>query len=116
VVRAGAFSTQAIVALKRGQGAEALALAERGLEAVSSGTKPLSTESTLRLIAAEALHALNRTQEAHVAIRAARDRILGIAATLAHRPELRESYLTRIEANARTLRLASEWLGLEPGE
>jgi hypothetical protein len=61
------------------------------------------------LARAEALHALGRTQDAQSAIRAARERVLSIAATIDD-AKVRESYATNVDANARTLKLAREWL------
>jgi hypothetical protein len=65
--------------------------------------------SRLHLVRAEALHALDRSDDARAAICQARGRILDIAATLED-PELRESYLTNVAANVRTLERAREWL------
>jgi hypothetical protein len=87
---------------------QALELAERGLVAAESGIFPW-TGSLLRVSRARALHALGRVAEAHTAIAHARDTVLHIASTIA-RPELRESFLSNIDANALTLALASEWL------
>ena len=105
---AAAFGVSGHVALELGQPAEALSLVERGLEAESRTPWP-SSGSVLRLVRAEALHALGRAGDARTAIREARERILRIAATLDGDPELRESYLTSIATNARTLDRASEW-------
>ena len=68
------------------------------------------TTSQLRLTRAEALHALGKEEEAHAAIREARDGIFHVAVTLDD-AELRASYLTRVQVHARTLNLATEWLG-----
>jgi tetratricopeptide (TPR) repeat protein len=106
----GALAILAHVALHRGQPAEALSLAELGLHPPSSGTRLLSVESFLYVTRAEALHALGRMPDAHAAIREARERIVSIAATLED-PEMRTSYVTNIDSNARTLALAREWLG-----
>jgi serine/threonine protein kinase len=86
----------------------ALELAERGLVAAESGIFPWSG-SLLMLSKARALHALGRVPEAHTAIAHARDTVLHISSTIAS-PELRESFLTNIDANAHTLELASAWL------
>ena len=101
------FGVLARIALKRGQPAEALMLVERGLDAEPGG-RSLRDGSILRLARAVALFELGRPADANLAIREARDRILCIAATLDDPSRL--SYLTRIEANARTLDLAREWL------
>jgi hypothetical protein len=110
--QAGALAALALVALRRGRPADALALAERGIAAVTSGNRWLTTESVLNLVRAEALEGLEKKDEARTTIRGARDRVMGIAATLED-PELRASYLTSIDANARTIALAREWLGEE---
>jgi eukaryotic-like serine/threonine-protein kinase len=111
-VQFAALGGLGLVAFHRGQHADAIALADRGLDAARSGMRNPGFESIVRLARAEALHALGRTLDAHGAIREARDRVLSIAATLED-AELRESYLTNVDANARTLKLASEWLGDE---
>jgi eukaryotic-like serine/threonine-protein kinase len=100
----------ALVALQQGRPSEALAHAERALDRVRTG--PSIPRGPLSLIRAEALHALNRVDEARVAIRAARDEVLRIAAGIAD-ASLRESYLTRLVCNARTLELAETWLANE---
>ena len=106
-----ALAVLALVALRHHRAvADSVAFAERGLNAATSGLRWLTTESTLYLVRAEALHALGRAPEAHTAIREARDRILSTAATF-DEPGLRTSYLTNIDANGRTLALAKEWLG-----
>jgi hypothetical protein len=110
VMQGHCLGVQGLVALRGGQPAEALAFAQRGLEAESRAPWP-SVGSLLRLVRAEALRALGRTDDADVSIRDARDRVLRIAATLEGEPELRRSYLANIDANARTLELAREWLG-----
>jgi hypothetical protein len=112
VTQSIALGTMALMELRDGHAADALMLASRGLEADARTPFPW-TGSMLRLARAEALHALGRTDDAHAAIREARDRVLRIAATLDGDPELRASYLINIVANARTLKLAGEWLGDE---
>jgi hypothetical protein len=66
--------------------------------------------SLLLLARAEALRLLGRTDEARAALCEARDRVLRVAATFERDPDLREAYLTRIPANARTLELGARWL------
>jgi hypothetical protein len=107
--RSLALAALALVALHRDQPADALAFAERGLDAARSGMRHVWGESVLQLARAEALYALGSSPDAFTAIRQARDRVLGIAATL--EPDDRTSYLTNVDANARTLALAKEWLG-----
>jgi hypothetical protein len=103
-----ALGALALIAMLRHDPADAFRLGERGLAVGSRGIW-LRDGSILRLVRAEALHALGRREEAHAAIRDARDRVLGVVATLDD-PELRHSYVTGVGANARTLRLAGEWL------
>jgi tetratricopeptide (TPR) repeat protein len=105
-----ASAALALVAIHFGRPRDALDIAERSLEQESGGVWLLDG-SVLRLARVEALHALGRTGDAHVALRQARDRILNVAATLED-PELRHSYTTRVAVNARTLELAGEWLGV----
>ncbi len=112
VGQAGALAALALVALHRGQPVDVLAFADRGLKASTSGIRWLPSESILHLVRAEALQVLGRTSDAHAAIREAKGRILTIAATFDD-PELRESYVSNVDANARTLKLAREWLGDE---
>jgi hypothetical protein len=111
--QAGALGALAAAALHRGQPADALAFADRGLEAAMAGLRSPGVESTLHLVRGEALQGLGRIQDAQAAIRDARDRILTLAATIED-ADLRESYLTNVDANARTLKLAREWLGDDP--
>jgi tetratricopeptide (TPR) repeat protein len=105
-VQAIALGALALLALRRGRPVDALALADRGLEALGHA----SESSILRLSRAEALHALGRTDEAHAGLRDAVGRIHSVAATF-DESELRNSYLVNIEANVRTQNLAREWLG-----
>ena len=102
-----ACSASALVAARRHDPAKALALAQRGLE----GFREPHVVSILRLLRAEALHALGRMSDACAAIREARDRIVRNAAALDAEPSLRESYLTAIVAHTRTFELATDWLG-----
>ena len=115
LARTAASGALALVELRRGRAAEALAFAERGLGADSRAPWP-SNGSMLRLARAEALHALGRADEAREAIREARHRLLHVAATLDGDPALRESYLTNIGVSVRTLDLATEWLGEEAAQ
>jgi hypothetical protein len=100
-----AFAALGSLELRRGHATGALAWADRGLASEAH----LWHVPTLCLLRAEALHALGRAEEARVALRAARDRITTIAATVED-PELRDSWMTNVTANARALRLAGEWL------
>jgi hypothetical protein len=110
LARTAASGALALVELRRGRPAEALAFAERGLASDARAPWP-SNGSMLRLARAEALHALGRHDDAHTAIRDARHRVLEVASTLDGDPELRASYLTNVGVSVRTLGLAAEWLG-----
>jgi hypothetical protein len=110
VVHAEALAALALAALERSQPADALAHAERGCGGAISAVAWPSTMSILQLARAEALRAVGRSAEALAAIREARDRIRNVAATLDDAGQ-RESYLTNVDANARTLQLAREWDG-----
>jgi tetratricopeptide (TPR) repeat protein len=102
----GGLEALAVVALRQGRPRDALGYAVRGLDAASRGGRLQA--HVHRLLRAEALHALGATDEAFAAIREARDGVLRVAA-LIEQPELRESYLTRVINNARTLDLARQW-------
>jgi tetratricopeptide (TPR) repeat protein len=65
-------------------------------------------ESLVRLVLAEALAAAGEVEPARAALRAAHERLLARAAHIAN-PDWRESFLTRLLDNARTMRLAREW-------
>ncbi len=100
-MQAAALGTLARVALARGNGEEALSLATRGIAAARRIASPRDV-SILHLARIEALAASGRKAEEAEALADARERILRIAATIDD-PALRESYLTRVEANARTM-------------
>ena len=108
-VRATAFAAATGVALHRSQWTEALAFAEQGLAAARAGVRWVTTESILHVSHAEALHALGRPQDALATIREARSRIVTLAATLDD-PATRASFVTNVDANARTLDVATRWL------
>jgi hypothetical protein len=95
--------------LLRGDARGALEEADRALSAQTTWL----ALSLLHLTRAEALHALGRVDEARNAIRSARDRVLRIAGELEHEdlPDLRQPWLENVPENARTLKLAREWLG-----
>ncbi len=99
-----------LVAVTRGQAAEALELADRALEAFkSTGPAGFQIESLRAL----ALLALGRMDEARASLALSRDGIMGVAATFED-PDLRRSYLTKITINARILEMADDLLGNVP--
>jgi len=67
-------------------------------------------DARIRLVRVEVLAAAGRKEEAQEALAAARDRLLANARRIED-AALRQSYLERIPDNARTLELASQWLG-----
>ena len=67
-------------------------------------------EALVRLVYAEALAHAGDRDAARSAIKEARDR-LHVRASWLHDPALRESFLIRVPENARTLELATAWLG-----
>jgi tetratricopeptide (TPR) repeat protein len=103
-----AFSALARIELARGSPDRAIEFVEHGF-AAAHASLPLE-KAFLHLLRAEALHALGKPDQARIAIRDARDRVLRMAATLAD-PASRARYLSDIDANVRTLALAREWLG-----
>jgi hypothetical protein len=66
-------------------------------------------EESVRLAYAEALHAMGREDAARAAIGDARTRLLARAAKISE-AVWRESFLTYVPDNARTLALADDWL------
>jgi hypothetical protein len=111
VVHFNALATLASIAVARKRWDEALDLTERSA-LLHQRTAIPRAESELRLLRALALRALGRADAARVAIREARERILRIAATFDD-PQTRETYLSVVEPNSRTLELARELLGEE---
>jgi hypothetical protein len=104
---ANALSVLSRYHLRRGDAAEALLLADRGLAMGADGIPPRAS-AILRLCRAEALLALGREADAVAELDAARARISRIAAQLV--PAEREPFLTRFSTNARTLELAHRYV------
>jgi len=93
-----------------GRAAEALAAAERAiLEHDQVGGCSFFRGARLRLLRAEALHALGERAKACEAIATARRRLLVIADKIGD-PAYRESFLEEVPENRRTLALARLWL------
>jgi len=106
---AHALAVSAQVELARGETGNALddALeADRLLQQIGALDEG---ESVVRLVHAEALYASGRIEEAHLAIVAARDRLLERAAKIRDE-SLRRSFLEQVPENARTLTLARAWI------
>jgi hypothetical protein len=100
---------RAQIELHRGNPAEALRLADHGLELARVGSQ-VTTMRGLLLARARALHALGRLDEARATIRDARDRVLAYAASI-EEPEIREQFPLRATYAPEILALAREWLG-----
>ncbi|HEX8791463.1 MAG TPA: protein kinase [Polyangiaceae bacterium] len=106
---AGALSVLADVAMRQARPIDALQHCERGVELCTRHPRNPGFESTLRLVQVEALIATGSLDRAIAALRAARDRLLRIRATLTG-DEARDAYLQGIAANARTMELAADLL------
>jgi tetratricopeptide (TPR) repeat protein len=109
-VRALASATLARVLLATHRVAEALTASEQALARLSPNAS-FGGEATVRLVRAEALHAASDAEGAREAIGVARERLLANAGKI-RSPELRRSFLERVPTNARTLKLAGDWLGV----
>jgi len=112
--RASSFvlSARAGVALANGRPEEALAFARQAVAwAEEQGPSALARDQARpRLLQAEALHALGRTEEAHAAIAVARSLLLARAAA-ARDGRVRRAFLERVPVHVRTLALARAWIG-----
>jgi hypothetical protein len=106
--QACAFAALAVVGRRRERHESALVFAQQGLDAALRGGFH-HDGSILRLERAQALEALGRGDEARVAIREARDRVMQIADSFAD-PVLHRAYLADVPANARTLQLFASLL------
>ncbi|WP_437653043.1 protein kinase domain-containing protein [Sorangium sp. So ce1182] len=104
-----ARATLARVLLARGRAPEALAEARAALALLASLGKVEEGEPLARLVLAEALFATGDLPAARAAIAHARAVLLEAAARLDDAGR-RESFLGRVEENARTLELARAWL------
>jgi ATP/maltotriose-dependent transcriptional regulator MalT len=105
-----ALASLARATLAQGRVKEALQHARMANELLASIGHVEEYESLVRLILAEALAASGDIAQARAALRAAHERLQARAAQIAN-PDWRESFLTRLPDNARTLRLAREWGG-----
>lgn len=99
--QAAAMATLARVALRRGRPVDALAFADKGLARASHVASPRDV-SILLLARADAMAAAGNHVESVSALREARDRVRRIEASIED-AALRESYTTRVEANALTI-------------
>jgi eukaryotic-like serine/threonine-protein kinase len=103
--RAWALSVLARARLARKDVAGALEAATDAMNILTPLGGVEAGEALIRLTHAEALEAAGRREEAVVAIRAAKERLLARGAAISH-VELRRSFLELVPENARTLELA----------
>ena len=99
---------RALLALARAP--EAVAEIARAMEILSRLGATTTGEAQVRLANAEVHHAVGDETLARAAIDVARARLRERARKIRD-PQLRESFLTRVPENARTLELARAWLG-----
>jgi serine/threonine protein kinase/tetratricopeptide (TPR) repeat protein len=92
----------------------ALEAAEHAMDLLDSMGGIEEGESLVRLVVAEAKHAVGDVEGAASAIGAARDRLHARAASIGD-PAFRQSFLRDVAENARTLSLAREWRGESGG-
>jgi len=106
--RSGSLGMLAEVLVRRGRAGEALVVAREAIDILEKLQGNVEGEVRIRLAGAEALHATGDVSGARAAIVAARERLQAMAACISD-PALRESFLTSVRQNARTLALAREW-------
>jgi tetratricopeptide (TPR) repeat protein len=107
--KAKALATLADARMAQGRGDEALAAAEEAMRILETLGGVDGEEECIRLAYAEVLHANGREDTAGAAIAVARSRLLDRASRISD-ASWRESFLTNVSENARTLALAEEWL------
>ncbi len=109
----GVLATLAALRLAQGRAAEALVAAEDAVtRETTTGGCGMFRGAFVRLTHAEALHATGAHDAARSAIAGARARLFAIADKIPD-PAYKASFLTHVPENARTLALASTWLGAE---
>jgi tetratricopeptide (TPR) repeat protein len=107
----GILATLSALRLAQGRAGEALAAAEDAMvRCRTMGGCSMFRGAFVRLAAAEALHATGAHDAARHAIADARARLRAIADKIAD-PGYRTSFLADVPENARTLALATAWLG-----
>ncbi|MBI3203905.1 MAG: protein kinase [Myxococcales bacterium] len=97
------------VLLARGKLDEALAAATQAHDHLEAAGQIEDGAHLIRLVFAEALHAVGRVDDARQAIARARARVAETAAKIQDATH-RRSFLERVPENARTLELAGAWL------
>ncbi|AUX47717.1 protein kinase [Sorangium cellulosum] len=111
LVRTMLLSSMAELRLRQGRAGEAVAFAREALDwDRRAGAVFAPRQESLPAIYAEALHASGDAEAAREVIRAARDELLARADRISD-PAFRRGFLENVSANARTLALASAWLG-----
>ncbi|XXY22742.1 protein kinase [Sorangium sp. So ce216] len=114
MVRATHLSLEAEIRIRQRRADEAVALAREALAwNRRAGAVYAPRQESFPAIYAEALHASGDAEAAREVIRAARDELLARAGRIDD-PAFRRGFLENVSANARTLALASAWLGEAP--
>jgi tetratricopeptide (TPR) repeat protein len=103
-----ALAALARAVLAAGRVKEALQHARLANELLGTIGSVEDYESLVRLVLPEALAAAGEVEPARAALAAAHERLMARAARIAN-PDWRQSFLTRLLDNARTVRLAREW-------
>jgi tetratricopeptide (TPR) repeat protein len=107
----GVLATLSAIRLAQGRSSDALAAAQDALaRGTAMGGCGLFRGALMRLTHAEALHATGARAAARSAVAQARAYLLAVADKIAD-PSYRTSFLDQVPENARTLALASAWLG-----
>lgn len=106
--RACALGRLAAVLLERGDATAALEAATEAVDLLDSLQGTDEGEALARLVHAEALRATGEDGPAYEALAAARERVLERADRITH-DAWRETFLTAVPENARTLELAEAW-------
>jgi eukaryotic-like serine/threonine-protein kinase len=98
------------ILLAQGRTAEALPVSAAAHAMLEEQGAIEEREILVRLVYAEALAADGRQEAMRAILSAARERLVSFASRIAN-PEMRERFLREVPENARTLRLAAQWLG-----
>jgi tetratricopeptide (TPR) repeat protein len=104
-----ALGVHAATLLVAGRAQLALAPAERAMDLLADNGGAGEGESLTRLTHALVLAQSGETAASRKSMKAARDRIVGLAERLSD-PRYKKSFLDRISENARILQLGGEWL------
>jgi tetratricopeptide (TPR) repeat protein len=107
--QAEALATLAHVRARRGEQAEALALAREAMAILGDLGSIGPMEAGVRLVHVEALRAAGDEEGVRAALAAARDRLVARAARI-REPELQRSFLEEVHTHRKTFALAGKWL------